>query len=70
MASATKVESNLEAKVLEQFDNLVKKGEIFWEPTEEIKCEQEPFDVGLFRALGWPDADSSTNRSTSVFHPY
>lgn len=45
MASATKVESRLESRVLAQFDSLVRKGEIFWEPTEEIKCEQDPFNV-------------------------
>lgn len=37
----------LEAQAYEQFDALVKKGEIFWAPTEEIKVEQQPFDVSL-----------------------
>lgn len=37
--------SGLEAQALAQFDALVEKGEIYWEPTEEIKIEQEPFHV-------------------------
>lgn len=39
------VASKLEDQALSQFDALVKKGEIYWEPTEEIKVEQYPFDV-------------------------
>ena len=50
MASAEKVESELEARAIAQFDSLVRKGEVFWEPTEEIKVEQQPFDVCLDRS--------------------
>lgn len=39
------VKSKLEAQTLAQFDALVEKGEIFWSPTEEIRTEQDPFDV-------------------------
>ena len=45
MISKEMVESDLEKQVIAQFDALVNKGEIFWEPTEEIKVDQEPFDV-------------------------
>lgn len=38
-------ESALERRAIAQFDSLVEKGEIYWEPTDEIKVEQEPFDV-------------------------
>lgn len=37
--------SKLEAQTIGQFDALVEKGEIFWSATEEIKTEQDPFDV-------------------------
>lgn len=39
------VRSELEARALAQFDSLVEKGELFWEPSKEIKVEQQPFDV-------------------------
>lgn len=45
MSSATTVRSDLEARALSQFDSLVEKGEIIWEPTHETKVEQEPFNV-------------------------
>lgn len=54
MASLTSEESahsRLEAQTLAQFDALVDKGEIFWEPTEEIKTEQDPFDVSRIGSL-------------------
>lgn len=54
MASLTSEESahsRLEAQTLAQFDALVDKGEIFWESTEEIKTEQDPFDVSGMRSL-------------------
>ncbi|KAF2270218.1 hypothetical protein CC78DRAFT_195667 [Lojkania enalia] len=38
-------ENDLETRAITQFDALVKKGEIFWEPTEEIRVQQEPFDI-------------------------
>lgn len=46
MISKDETESALERSALAQFDSLVKKGEIFWEPTEEVVIQQEPFDVG------------------------
>lgn len=45
MSSATKIRSRLEAQALAQFDSLAEKGELYWEPTEERVCKQEPFDV-------------------------
>lgn len=42
-----KVVSELEAQALSQFDSLVKKGELFWNPSEEIEVEQSPFNVRL-----------------------
>lgn len=45
MISKDSPSSSLETQALAQFDALVKKGEIFWEPTEEIRIEQIPFDV-------------------------
>ncbi|KAK5071665.1 bifunctional AP-4-A phosphorylase/ADP sulfurylase [Lithohypha guttulata] len=45
MISRDESESSLEARALAQFDSLVEKGEVFWEPTEEIRYEQKPFDV-------------------------
>jgi len=44
--------SDLEARAVSQFDSLVQKGELFYEPTTEIKIEQEPFDVRPHRPLG------------------
>lgn len=45
MASAERVTTELEARAIAQFDSLVQKGELFYEPTDEIKVEQQPFDV-------------------------
>ena len=39
------VRSELEARALAQFDSLVEKGELFWEPSDEIEVKQEPFNV-------------------------
>lgn len=43
--------SKFEAQTIAQFDALVEKGEIFWSPTEEIRTEQDPFDVSRARNL-------------------
>ncbi|KAH6638644.1 hypothetical protein BKA67DRAFT_697363 [Truncatella angustata] len=45
MALVSTFQSHLEVRALAQFDSLVEKGEIIWEPTEEIKVEQQPFNV-------------------------
>ncbi|KAF2722040.1 hypothetical protein K431DRAFT_284247 [Polychaeton citri CBS 116435] len=37
--------SSLQAKAVAQFDSLVQKGELFWSPSDEIKIEQQPFNV-------------------------
>jgi len=44
-----KVVSRLEAQALQQFDNLVEKGELFWSESSEIEVKQSPFNVRQHR---------------------
>lgn len=47
MISKDILQDDLDTRALAQFDSLVKKGELFWEATTEIKVEQQPFDVSI-----------------------
>jgi len=74
MASVDKVTTELEARAIAQFDSLLQKGELFYEPTDEIRFEQQPFDVcqhrhdlPAFHLNVIFDEHISTDRSTSAF---